>query len=108
MLNVAGWRIKIRTEKIPEVEFTKSGIALPKDAVQRRAVDKGTVAEVGALCWKDQRFNNCEPWCKVGDRVLFVRYAGNEQEDPETGVMYTLVNDEDILGTLSREDLKDE
>lgn len=96
-----GWRIAIQVEEA--LEKTESGIILAPDSITKRATDKGTVLAVGDLCWKDQKFMDCEPWCKVGDRILFVRYAGNRQEDPITGEGYTLINDEDVLQVLEKE-----
>lgn len=85
----------------PVVEMSKGGIALAKDVKREAAgAQKGTVAEVGAMAWKNKLYGfgleGWEPWCKPGDRVYFARYAGKFFEDEETKVSYCILNDEDI------------
>lgn len=42
--------------------------------------------------------------CKVGDHVVFAKYAGLYVNDPETDEEYVLINDEDILCIVRKGD----
>ncbi len=66
------------------------------------AVTLGYVLQVGELCWKD--LGKAEPWCKVGDMVLFQRYGGARVHDPVTTKYrddVALINDQDIQGVVT-------
>lgn len=94
---------------------TEGGIHIPKqteyakDRERERAGQSfGTVAAVGELAWQDyDRFASAErgwhQWAKVGDRVSFARYAGKFIVDPETGVEYVVLNDNDINAKIHSE-----
>jgi len=71
------------------VEPDRQGIA---------AVTKGQVVAMGKDCYRGSRFS--EPWCKVGDIVIYARYGGVIIEDPDTKKKYVLLNDEDIKGIV--------
>ena len=47
----------------------------------------------GRITVPDEYWN--KPWCKVGDTVIWARYAGKPVED-NTGELYHLINDEDL------------
>lgn len=68
--------------------------------LERSAVMKGTVEEVGHLAWKD--FSDETPWCQPGDRVMWAPFSGQRIKDPVTDEYYVIMNDEDILGTLDK------
>lgn len=92
----AGHRILVRMDEVETT--TKSGlIHLPESAKDRQeaAQTTGTLIAVGPNAW------TCEgekPWATPGDRVYFAKYVGALVIDPETGVKYHLMNDEDIMG----------
>ena len=102
LTKLCGWRLAIDVE--PVEDKTESGIIVHRDEIKKRATDKGVVLAIGELAWKDPKFGGCEPWCEVGDRILFVRYAGNQQENELTGMKYTLINDEDVMGVLPKKE----
>lgn len=66
---------------------------------EKRAVTKGTVVAIGWMAWKaiDGQLEGWKPWCQVGDKVHFGRYAGELVYDPETNEELFILNDEDIL-----------
>lgn len=65
----------------------------------------GTVVAIGNQAWKAFSLNfDGEPWAEVGDKVFFSRYAGKNIQDPETGKMYLLLNDEDIRARIIEEE----
>ena len=72
--------------------ITSTGTQILRDELAQ--VD-GIVVAMGNTCYSDQP----EPWCKVGDRVIFGKYSGifREGKDEKT---YRVVNDLDIVATL--------
>ena len=50
---------------------------------------------MGDDCYADEP----APWCKVGDKVIFAKYAGLLYLGKD-GKQYRMVNDKDITGTL--------
>jgi chaperonin GroES len=80
---------------LPDVkeEKTPSGIYLPDDA-QKKA-QAGTVMAVGPGRVLDNG-NRAEMPVKVGDRVYFSKYGGNEMK--LDGVDYVLLDDDQIYG----------
>ena len=61
------------------------------------SVDKGVVLSIGPTAWKD--FGS-DPWCKVGDTILFAKFAGKVVEDPETKEDVFILNDEDVVAVV--------
>lgn len=76
-------------------EKTKSGIIIPDTAKEKPqqgevvAVGEGKVSEQGSLI---------KPQVKVGDQVLYGKYAG--QEIPVDGQDYLIMRESDILAIL--------
>ena len=57
--------------------------------------------KIGPTAWKD--YKGGDPWCVVGDRVFFSKYAGASIEDgTEEGLV--LLNDEDVQAILVEEE----
>ena len=86
---------------------TAGGIVVPKKTEyakdrERERVGQmfGTLVSAGPLAWQDyDRFatiNGWNKWAKAGDRVSYARYAGKFVTDPETGVEFIVMNDNDI------------
>ena len=89
-----GYRILIRPKG--PVSKTKGGIYLPdknKDA-QSYLNSVGQVIAMGPECYSDRK----QPWCKVGDWVLFGRYAGARIS--VQNVKMVIVNDDEIIASL--------
>lgn len=79
-------------------EKTASGIIVTRADEVRREQMGQTEAEViaiGNTAYSDQP----APWCKVGDRVVFARYAGTERKGADER-MYRLINDLDVKAVL--------
>ena len=79
-------------------EVTKSGIVLP-DTAEKEKKEQGEIVAIGEGK-KIKKLN-----LKVGDKVLFGKYAGEEVEmDLPTGqagkVEYKFLKDEDVLGVI--------
>jgi len=77
-------------------EKTKGGIILTdsnKDS-QTYLNSVGQIIAMGAECYTDRK----KPWCKVGDWVIFGRYAGARVSVQK--VKMVLLNDDEIIATL--------
>jgi co-chaperonin GroES (HSP10) len=53
---------------------------------------------MGSTCFYDKP----EPWCKIGDRIIFGKYSGifRTGKDDKT---YRVINDEDVVATIDEE-----
>ncbi|MCX6812502.1 MAG: co-chaperone GroES [Candidatus Berkelbacteria bacterium] len=91
MLKPLGDRVIIELLKAEEV--TKSGIIIPDSAREERS--EGTVLAIGSglVGGKEYKFS-----VKVGDKVLFGKYAGEEVKID--GKEYKIVQEKEILGIL--------
>ena len=88
-------------------EQTAGGIYIPSvvNDRERAAAVIGKILALGPLCYQDpKRFPDGKPWCKVGDTVLFSRYAGMrfKTKDLDSGAMveYRMLSDDQIVGTV--------
>lgn len=93
---------------LPTIEKqTAMGLIIPDVVTEREraATVLGTVLAMGNTCYKDpRRFPDGQPWCKVGDTVMFSRYSGMrfKSKDVFTGdlVEYRMLTDDGIVGTV--------
>lgn len=96
----AGYRVLVAMDSIEEV--SKGGIVLARDSRERdqSTVETGTVVALGPQAFKE--LGDGTPWCEPGDKVRIRRYSGANDADlyKETGIMYRIVNDDDILATI--------
>lgn len=74
---------------------TPGGLVIPQNAQQKPM--EGEVVAVGRGRWL-QSGKFVEPTVKVGDRVLFARFGG--QELPQLGDDHVVLREEDILAVL--------
>ena len=58
----------------------------------------GIVVAMGDNCFVEQP----SPWCKVGDKVAFAKYAGLLYTGKD-GKNYRMINDGDITATLDED-----
>ena len=72
-----GWRILILPFKMKEK--TKGGILMGQDTLERQQVASqcANVLAVGPHAYQDKKRFPDGPWCKVGDWIMFARYAGS-------------------------------
>ena len=87
-----------------EVETTTaSGIVLASPGQLQReemAQTEATVIELGNTAYQDQ----ISPWCEIGDRVIFAKYAGTVSKGRD-GRTYRLINDLDVKAILETSDV---
>ena len=84
---------------IQHLSHIPGGIIIAPEALDkfRIATTCGYVLKMGDLAYADKdKFN--KPWCKVGDWVMFARYAGARL--PIEGGEVRILNDDEVLGTI--------
>jgi chaperonin GroES len=92
-VNPLGNRVLVKRS---EEQKTKGGILLPDTAKEKPK--QGEVVAIGP--GKMDKQGNMQPMhVKVGDRVLFTAYAGNEVKVDELEE-YLIMSEDDILGVL--------
>jgi chaperonin GroES len=88
---------RVIVKRVDEEEKTKGGIIIPDSAKEKpveglvTAVGKGKVLENGT---------KLDMSVKVGDRILFSKYAGNEVKID--GVEHLIMREDDILGIIEK------
>lgn len=84
-------------------QTTKGGIYIPDDVQTKEQLGqvKGVVLDIGADAWKEF----VEPWAKVGDTVLYQRYAGMKVPDGKGGFRddILVINDLDITAVVEED-----
>jgi chaperonin GroES len=87
---------RIVVKRIEEQETTRNGIVIPDSAKEKpqegevMAIGKGKRLEDGTMVPLD---------VKVGDRILFGKYSGNEIKLESTE--YIIMREDDVLGVLN-------
>ncbi|MEY7999758.1 co-chaperone GroES [Clostridium sp. Mt-5] len=85
---------RVVIKKIEAEETTKSGIVLPGTAKEKpQEAEVVAVGPGGIVDGKEVKIG-----VKVGERVLFSKYAGNEVKID--GTEYTILRQDDILGII--------
>ena len=93
-----GWRLIVLPFKMDEK--TKGGIIMNETTLEKQQVASqcGNVLAMGPQCYKDKERYPNGPWCKVGDWVIFARYAGSRIQIE--GGEIRLLNEDEILATV--------
>ena len=99
-----GWRLLILPFKMNDK--TKGGIYLGESTLEKQQVASqcGNVLAVGPDAYGDKERFPDGPWCKVGDWVMFARYAGSRIKI-EGGEVRLLNDDEDLATIKNPEDI---
>lgn len=90
-MNIKPLGDRILVKPLTQEEVTKSGIVLP-DTAEKEKKEQGEIVAIGEG-EKIKKLN-----LKIGDKVLFGKYAGDEVEMDK--VEYRFLKDEDILGVI--------
>lgn len=98
MLEALGNRVIIK----PEIEeVSKGGIVLARDErIAKSETSTGIVVGIGPSAWLDPILGG-EPWCQLGDRVVYAKYSGKFVTDPEDNLEYVVINDDAIQARLT-------
>ena len=93
-----GWRMLVLPFKMKEK--TKGGIIMGQDTLEKQQVASqcGNVLAMGPDAYGDEKRFPDGPWCKVGDWVMFARYAGSRIKIE--GGEVRLLNDDEVLATI--------
>jgi len=95
-MNVKPLGDRVVLKPVEREEVTKSGIVLPETAKEKpqegivEAVGSGRVLDNGTKVPME---------LKVGDRVLYAKYAGNEFKVDD--IEYLVISEKDVLGVLA-------
>jgi chaperonin GroES len=87
---------RILVKRVEEKETVKGGIIIPDTAKEKP--QEGTVIAVGAGKLDDNG-KRIPLEVKVGDKVLFGKYSGNEIKIDD--VEHVILREDDILGIIS-------
>lgn len=88
-------------------EMERLGLAVPdwvakdidKQAGREAAsMDKGVIVNIGETAFKDY---GIESPVKIGDYISYVKFGGKDIVDPETGDIFTVIQDEDVVAILT-------
>lgn len=96
-MNIRPLHDRIIVERIEEETVTAGGLIIPDSAKEKPqqgkviAAGKGKVTEDGKLLGMD---------VKVGDRILFGKYAGTEIK--VEGKEYLMMREDDVLGVVEK------
>jgi len=96
-MNIRPLHDRIIVERVEEETKTAGGLIIPDTAKEKPqqgkviAVGKGKVTEDGKLLGMD---------VKVGDRILFGKYAGTEIKIE--GKEYLMMREDDVLGVIEK------
>jgi len=93
-----GWRILVLPFRMKEK--TDAGLLIGSETIDRQQVASqcGNILAMGNACYQDKERYPNGPWCKVGDWVVFARYAGSRIEIE--GGEVRLLNEDEILATV--------
>lgn len=95
-----GYNVLVKLKKIS----TTSGIYIP-DKVQKSIVD-AYVVDVGPDAFKFKDIECSGPWCKVGDCIAIIKYAGNVVDNVEEDENYRMIRDTDVVAVFPEEGIK--
>lgn len=92
------WRVLVMP--MAAKQKSKGGILLPSETqdAQQHLTYIGQVLAAGGEAFKSQRFANEKNLPRVGDWIIYGRYAGQRLE--YRGVKLLIVNDDEILGKV--------
>jgi chaperonin GroES len=92
-MNIKPLGDRVLVKPLTTEEVTKSGIVLP-DTAEKEKKEQGQVVAIGS----GDKIKKLH--LKVGDKVLFGKYAGEEVEIDK--VEYKFLKDEDVLGIVEK------
>ena len=97
LIEPIGHRVLIKPK--PVEETSKGGIILNENKGLAEANQiEGTLIAVGPNAWK--AFDDGEPWCEVGDKVLYARFSAKALICPKTEEKLVMCLDDDIIARL--------
>lgn len=101
----SGYRLLIRP--FAGAQKTKGGILLADTTIEtiQATTVVGLVIKMGNLCYRDKEKFPLGPWCRVGEFIMYGRYAGSRFKN-KWGE-HRILNDDEIIGVIKDpEDIK--
>ncbi|HDS16799.1 MAG TPA: co-chaperone GroES [Proteobacteria bacterium] len=95
-MNIRPLQDRIIVKRLEEEEKTKGGIIIP-DAAKEKPMQGEVVAAGKGKVGDDGKVNPLD--VKVGDKILFGKYAGTEVK--LDGEEYLIMREDDVLGVLN-------
>jgi co-chaperonin GroES (HSP10) len=93
-MRATGYRLLVKPKEIEKK--TESGLIINygrNEELERDSMTIGVVADVGPDCWNKYE----KPWCQIGDKIHWARWAGKKVVDPVSGESFLVLNDEDVI-----------
>ena len=96
-----GHRIMVEVDEISEGEkMQKEGSIITTHSTddferEREFQEMGTVVALGPSAYNLAHHD--EPWVAVGDHILYKKYDGKKYLDKESGKLYRIINDDDVI-----------
>lgn len=87
---------RILVKRLTNEEKTKGGIIIPDTAKEKPQEGEVIAIGNGKVLDNGQKLN---PDVKIGDKILFTKYAGSEIKID--GEEYTIMREDDILGIIN-------
>lgn len=99
-----GFRAIVEPFEVEKV--SKGGIDLSAldERMERNAQVMGKLVEIGEDFAKDYKPTSRAWGLKLGDIVVYAKYAGKWVKDPQTGKESLYINDEDVVGKYEEEE----
>ncbi|MBN2705436.1 MAG: co-chaperone GroES [Deltaproteobacteria bacterium] len=95
-MNIRPLQDRIIVKRLEEEEKTKGGIIIP-DAAKEKPMQGEVIAAGKGKVGDDGKVNPLD--VKVGDKILFGKYAGTEVK--LDGEEYLIMREDDVLGVLN-------
>ena len=97
-LNLRPLADRVVVKPVEREEMTKSGIVLPDTAKEKP--QEGIIEAVGNGRYNEQTGVRVALDVKVGDRVMYAKYAGSEVKIDDTE--YLILGEKDILAVVEK------
>ena len=100
MLEALGPRVIVLPDPVEEI--SKGGIFLALDERKEKAgTSTGTIVGIGPSAWLDPALGG-EPWCEIGDRIVYAKYSGKFVTDPDDEKEYVVINDDAVQARIEK------
>lgn len=103
-IHPAGHRVLVKLKTVETGDKKSTGgiiiehLAGYKAEAEQYATQEAYVVELGPTAYRD--FSDGNAWCKVGDLVRIGKYRGENLKDEESGDVYRIIQDEDVVAII--------
>lgn len=95
-----GYVVLVKPDEYEDKVDLGNGLKLEivEDKRVKMTIVTGTLLDIGPWAWSDK--GDGKPQAKIGDKVIYSKFAGKTVLDPDTKEPYLLMNDEDINAVI--------